>query len=266
MTLRERMGFDVGDQLSITEALNWAQSNNVRHLDVNLQRYLPDAFSRSEADEIKDQCNTHDIQLGIHTSSSVNMAENSPFVSEATDEYLFSHIDTARQLGAQYVIVHGGYHFSSNVEDRIQASISRLSRIVRYANEMGVSLLLENHNPEPDTAEVHYFPTTLEECDQYLTELSDDTIEWAFNPAHAHLSEAGIPRFLTSLGIDQIGEVRLNDNRGQMEEHLPPGDGTIDFKELFDLLEPDYDGHYVLSYGTPDEMLEGREYLISKVA
>ncbi len=259
------MGFDVGDQLSIQDALEWARSNDVHHLDIKLQRYLPDGFSDSEAEDIKNRCDTYDIRLGVHTSSSVNMAENHPFVGEATDEYLFSHIDTARRIGAHWVIVHGGYHFSSDVDDRFRASVSRLSRAVEYANGTGVKLLLENHNPEPDTAEVHYLPTTPKECERYLSELSAESIGWAFNPAHAYLSDAGIPEFVSALGTDRIGEIRLNDNRGHMEEHLPPGDGTIDFKELFDLLEPEYDGRYILSYGTPDQMLSGKEYLLSEI-
>ena len=35
--------------------------------------------------------------------------------------------------------------------------------------------------------------------------------------------------FLDAFGVENIGQVRLNDNMGEYEIHLVPGEGTIDF-------------------------------------
>ena len=67
---------------------------------------------------------------------------------------------------------------------------------------------------------------------------------------------------MSGLGIERLGEVRVADNKGDKEEHLAPGEGTIDFKEMFALIEgAGYRGPYTLAYGTLDDMLEGRRYL-----
>ena len=57
--------------------------------------------------------------------------------------------------------------------------------------------------------------------------------------------------------------MRLADNRGEVEEHLQPGDGTIDFKAMFDQIEgAGYRKHYMMAFGSIDDMKRGREYLV----
>jgi sugar phosphate isomerase/epimerase len=64
------------------------------------------------------------------------------------------------------------------------------------------------------------------------------------------------------MGVDRIGEVRLADNKGDKEEHLFPGDGTIDFGAMFRALEArGYRGHYTCAFGSLDDMLRGRDII-----
>ena len=50
-----------------------------------------------------------------------------------------------------------------------------------------------------------------------------------------------------------------------VEEHLQPGDGTIDFSAMFARFEgAGFDGFYMNNFGTLDDMLAGRDYLIGK--
>ncbi len=59
------------------------------------------------------------------------------------------------------------------------------------------------------------------------------------------------------IGVDLGGRRRLEDS------HLKPGDGTIDFRRLFARLEDGgYRGHYMLAFGSLDDMLAGREHLV----
>jgi len=47
---------------------------------------------------------------------------------EAADEYLAAYVALAARLKAKWVIVHGGYHFTSDVSLRKEAAIRRLAR------------------------------------------------------------------------------------------------------------------------------------------
>jgi len=62
-----------------------------------------------------------------------------------------------------------------------------------------------------------------------------------------------------------IGLVLVADNRGQVEEHLLPGQGTMDFQRLFGRLEGDgYQGPYMLTFGNRPQKLAGRDYLLEQ--
>jgi sugar phosphate isomerase/epimerase len=185
-------------------------------------------------------------------------------VGEAVDRYLQGNIDLAKQLGCEWVVVHGGYHFSSAVKERMSASLERLKRAVEYAERAGVVLLLENLNFEPDDAEVHYLAHNVEECRYYFDAIASKHFGWAFTVNHAHLVPEGIDGFLDAFGIERIGEVRLADNLGYKEVHLKPGEGTIDFASLFQRLESaGYQKFYTMAFGSLEDKLEPETCLLA---
>ena len=60
------------------------------------------------------------------------------------------------------------------------------------------------------------------------------------------------------------GELRLTDNTGEYEIHLAPGEGTIDFKALFERLESaGYAKHYAVAFGGDAEKLTARDRLVA---
>jgi len=276
-TLRQRIGIDVGAQMSIADSVEWAAENKIHFLDVSLDGKSPinpKDYDEETIHSIKKTCEEYNIHLGLHTLSSVNVAETVTYVSQGVDDYLRAYVDIAEMVGAERVIVHGGYYFSDDAlitqneidsDERIRTSKDRLRRLTKYTAEKdrGPTLLLENHNHEPPDSELNYVPVTLSECESYFQDLRSSYLQWAFNPPHARLFPEGIDGYVDRLGTDLIGQVRLNDNNGEVEEHLKPGEGTLDFNKLFDLLEGDgYNDHYMLKFGTLNDMIEGREYLV----
>ena len=210
-------------------------------------------------------CQSHNIHLGLHTLSGVNMAEYSNLFRQAADEYLRGYIDMATRLDAEWIVVHAGFHFTADYEQRKQASLERLQRASSYAEDKGVHLLLENMNREPEDAEVNYLGYTLEECLFYFENLRSANLHWTFTINHATLVPEGIDGFLDTFGIDRMREVRVADNLGDKEHHMFPGEGSIDFRSLFTRLEGmGYTGHYTNGFGTLDDMIRGRDYLVAE--
>ena len=71
--------------------------------------------------------------------------------------------------------------------------------------------------------------------------------------------------FLDAFGTGRIGCVRLADNDGTVEVHKIPGEGGIDFVDMFRRLEgAAYAGHYTMAYGSPDEKIASREWLLGQ--
>ena len=265
--LKSRIGVDIGRRAKLEDGLAWAAVNEVFYVDIQLDSGANaiETFDETRCESVKEMCQSHNIHLGLHTLSGVNMAEYSNLFRQAADEYLRGYIDMATRLDAEWIVVHAGFHFTADYEQRKQASLERLQRASSYAEDKGVHLLLENMNREPEDAEVNYLGYSLEECLFYFENLRSANLHWTFTINHATLVPEGIDGFLDTFGIDRMREVRVADNLGDKEHHMFPGEGSIDFGALFSRLEGmGYTGHYTNGFGTLDDMIRGRDYLVAE--
>src|SRR5258708_7676126 len=258
MTNLDRIGIDVGEKLPLEDAVAWASQNGVRIIDVQLDGG-DNAFTRidtARASRVRDRCERDGIRLGLHTSSAVNVAEVAPPGGDAVGGYLKGYVDAAASLGAGWIVVHAGYHFSSNVTRRMEAGLDRLRRVVAYAETKNTRLLLENLNKEPPDAEAHYLAHTVEEWRWYYEKIQSPAFALSFTANHAHLVPEGVEGFLAGIPLDRVAEVRLADCfRNGKEEHLLPGQGDFDFPALFRAMNvPGYQGHYLNTSASLDHI------------
>lgn len=266
-SFKDRIGIDFGARLPIEDAIAWSSREGVGVIDVRLgdTGNAFEDFDAARIGAIRRSLEDGGIRLGLHTLSAVNVAETAPFLCEAVETYLRRYIELARPLGAEWIVLHGGFHFTGDYERRMQAGIERLQRLGEHAREHGIRLLLENMNPEPADAEVRYLACDIAECRAYFDRLDPAIYGWTYTVNHAHMLPDGIRGFFDAFGPVRMEEVRLADNRGGKEEHLRPGEGTIDFEDTFALIEgAGYRGHYMLAYGSVDDMLHGREELAAR--
>jgi hydroxypyruvate isomerase len=264
-TLRDRIGIDLGQRNRIEDGIEAAIRHGVHYLDLKID-VAPNAIETltpARVASIRDACGRHGIHVGVHTMSAVNVAEIAPHVRDGVDQYLRSHLEACRRLGGEWMVVHAGYHFTSDVQLRMDAGLERLKRLSGVAEELGVTILLENMNWEPDDAEVHYLAHTVEETLFYFDRLTSPRLRWAFTANHAHLVPDGVEGFLAAMDIGRCDEVRLADcHRNGKEEHLRPGEGDFDFPDLFGRLDRlGFEGHFMNAFGTLDDMIEGRNRL-----
>ena len=261
--LFDRIGVDINQKLPLEAAVEWAVQHEVPFIDLCLDQ-TPELLQKDSPrmKRARAQLDKAGIRLGLHTLSGVNIGETSPFVAKAADEYLAAYIAAAGRLGAGWIVVHGGYHFGGDKRARMDAAVARIARAARLAEKKKARLLLENLNPEPKDAEVHYLASDLEECRYYFDRLDSPALGWSFTVNHAHIQPNKIPQFMAGLDMKRCGEVRLADCRGTHEEHLKPGEGTIDFPAMFAAIEKSgYRGHYMQAFGSLDDMLQGRQTL-----
>jgi len=262
-----RFGFDAPKDKPLEESIHWAAEHGFYYID--FQADLPPndlvSFDKQRVRQIRDLCEKYGIQIGIHPSSSINNAEYIPLMSGAVDDYLFANLDLAIRLGCGWLIGHGGYHFG-DIQRRRFAACERIKRLVERAEQSGLAIFFENHNKEPDLAEIHYLPANIEQTRWFLGEIQSPAFKWAFNVAHAHLVPEGWCGFLDAFGVANIGQVRLNDNRGDYEVHLVPGEGTIDFPALFaKLKQRGYSGWFSLGFGNDADKIRVRDWFESLI-
>jgi sugar phosphate isomerase/epimerase len=221
-------------------------------------------WKNDRVERMRSLCADSGVRLIIHTLSAVNVAEFVPHMSEAVDAYLQANIDLAAKLDAE-IIVHAGMHFSERIPLRTKVSIEHIALAVRRAESAGVTLLLENMNRGPEYAEVNYIGCASAELRPYFEAISSPNLRWAFSANHAHLTTEDWSGFLDSLGTKRLGIVMMADCEGTVEEHLPPGQGNLDFGELIGRLERSgYTGPYFLTFGPKDALLAGRTHIIER--
>ena len=267
MSLLDRIGVDVGRRLKLEDAIEWAARNGVRHIDIQLDTgaNAVNTFDDARARGIRAALEKHGIHLGLHTLSAVNVAEYSPYLSEAVDAYMKAYIDAAPRLGAGSIVVHAGYHFTADVQMRMEAGLERLKRMVAHAETRGALLLLENLNKEPVDAEVHYLAHTIEEWRTYYEAIDSPSFALSFTANHAHLLPDGVEGFVAAIPMHRVVEVRLADCfRNGHEQHLVPGEGDFDFGAMFRLIEgTGFKGHYMNAFGTLEDMQDSRARLVA---
>lgn len=261
----DRFGFDAPKHQTLEDSILWAAKNGFRYID--FQADLPPndiaSFDAARLHKVRELCEAHGIKIGIHPSSAINNAEYVPIMSEAVDEYLFANFDLAVQLGCGWLIGHGGYHFG-DLKRRRETAIDRLKRLVERAEKTDVMIFFENHNKEPESAEIHYLPHNIEETRWFFDAIQSSHFKWAFNVAHGHLVPEGWQGFLEEFGADNIGQVRLNDNKGDYEIHLVPGQGNIDFPALFaKLSKMGYSGWFSLGFGNEADKIRVRDWFVT---
>jgi len=148
----------------------------------------------------------------------------------------------------------------------MKTGLERLKRIAGYAEKNNVRLLLENLNKEPAEAEVHYLGHTLEEWQYYWALLASPSFKLSCTVNYAHLVPEGVTGFADALDFAHVGEVRLADcYRNGHEVHLKPGAGDLDFGDMFRRVEgKGFQGHYTNAFGSLEDRLAGRDYLVAK--
>ena len=257
-----RFGFDAPANRLLEDSIVWADANDFRYIDFQADNPPNDiaSFDTRRIHRVRDLCERHGVEIGIHSSSAVNNAEFVPIMSDAVDEYLFANLDLAVRLGCGWLIAHGGYHFG-DIPRRRRAAADRVKRLVDRAERTDVVVFLENHNKEPDLAEIHYMPYNIEETGWFFGEIQSTHLKWAFNVAHAHLVPEDWQGFLDAFGVDNIGQARLNDNMGEYEVHLVPGEGNIDFSALLTRLRVmEYTGWFSLGFGNDADKVRVRDW------
>jgi sugar phosphate isomerase/epimerase len=212
------------------------------------------------------------LGCGIHTASCVNPADLFSTIRKGVVEHFKEFIDLARGIGARYLIIHCGVYFREfrkRVEDCL---VQTLKEAAGYAERWGLPLLIENMNRIPQTPagkpwelsfeqpEISYLGITVEELAKVFSRVNSSALGFSLNVAHANLLGGGFMPFLRAFG-DRLGNIQISDNNGITDEHLPIGEGTVDFTGLIrELKLMDYGGTLSLSVAK-DRLLECKERL-----
>ena len=148
-----------------------------------------------------------------------------PLVREVTRQRLTQSLQAAHQLGAHLMVVHPGYdrwRYPKLAATWTAQAADTLAPLVAMAARCDCRLALENiYEAAPDTLLA------------LVERLDSPWFGHCFDIGHWRLfGEVPQEQWLAKVS-SRLLHLHLHDNRGQSDDHLPVGEGVIDFAPLF---------------------------------
>ncbi len=131
-------------------------------------------------------------------------------------------IAAASLFRARGIVLHGGWHewvYDFQPDRWFAPALRTFREAAEEAERTGVSLFIEN---------------VFDEVPDHLLRLREaigsERVGFCFDPGHATLfSRLPLAKWAEAFGA-RMGEMHVHDNRGQRDDHLPVGEGTINFR------------------------------------
>lgn len=169
---------------------------------------------------------------------------------------LLKAAEAAAILKVRYFVVHPGPEKSALPEHerwwRMDSAVHILNQVRHHCQGLGVGLVLENMLP-------HLFAGRTRDLLWILGALDGTDVGICLDTGHAHLGE-DLPAVAHKLS-GHLWMVHASDNRGRRDDHLPPGDGEIDWASfLAHLYHLHFNGTFILEIAGGDDrstILEG---------
>jgi len=140
---------------------------------------------------------------------------------------IYQTLDIAKDLNVKYVVFHGNFNPLIRHERYEQNWIERNFRFwSETLDRYGMVILLENvWEPEPEAFR------------RLLDEVKSPRLKICFDTGHANIfSKVSFDEWFAALEND-IPYMHINDNKGDSDNELVPGDGTVNWQKFSRLIE-----------------------------
>lgn len=148
---------------------------------------------------------------------------------DATMQRFEQVLDAAEILRPEVMVFHPGFdrwRYGESTNQWLDLSVAAWRKVLGRAKEIGTVVAVENIFEEE--------PSTLKAL---MEAVNDPSFRHCFDVGHWNLfRKVGMEEWFEALG-SWIAEVHIHDNSGTRDDHAPPGEGAIDFKLYFELME-----------------------------
>jgi len=198
--------FNYSDRQHVREIANWFRSTGTTFHSMHAPMHGDDEFGRTGAPPL-------------------NIAAVEKRVRIAAMDEIKRAIEVAEHAPFQFLVQHVGVGGESSSGQKIEAAMTSLEHLRAFAKPLGVQVVVENIPNDLST------PEGLVEL-LHTGRFTD--IGVCLDVGHAHMAPGVANAYEALKGL--IRTTHIHDNHGERDEHLWPGNGTIEWKETIDLL------------------------------
>jgi sugar phosphate isomerase/epimerase len=171
---------------------------------------------------------SYNLNFSVHAPyADTNLSADDDLIREWILKRIRASIRFASELEARCLVLHPGW---TTATDRFmkgrawELNLRSVRWLYRYAEEYGVSMLMENV-PEPTP----YILISTHDFELFYSEMEYD-IGMVLDVGHANLHDETI-LFMERLA-PRIKHIHVSDNMGKTDQHLPIGSGSIDWRRI----------------------------------
>lgn len=207
--------------------------------------FQPDIEEQLEA--IRDALAQTELELySVHApfSEELDWSNTDEESCELAQGMVGSVIEWSAELEARVVVLHPGRIAEGETDaGYVERLGTNIAPLVVTAETEQITLALENMPYEREHTEV---------MAQVARLVASERLVVCLDTGHAHINE-GLARAL-HLAPEQIGHIHIHDNDGKNDQHLLPGQGSINWKDFMPFIGPEseYQGALVLEARRPE--------------
>jgi len=170
----------------------------------------------------------HELGLSVTVHApfmDLNPGASDPLIAAATRTRLRQTLDAAAQLEAQLVVIHPGYdrwRYNDTPGLWLDGALTLFRNLLEDASPSSIRIAVEN-----------IFEERPESLCALIETVNHPQLGHCFDIGHWQLFGSTCTQgdWLASLG-NQLFHLHLHDNHGSADDHLPLGEGSIDFTPL----------------------------------
>lgn len=246
-------------RVSVEEALSCVNILGANCVEIIFENpHFPPEFNMKRLRGLRKLIDSYDLDVSIHSPyGDINPASYYSEVRALALKQTKRSIDACCALGGDIVVMHVGRCPTPEIENLLSMSkilfLNLTSECLNYAKKRDVKLTLEN------------FPIPIEYPYSHPKQLIGlarkmDGLGITYDVGHAFIEKRrgkmSTPEQKIVEDIKLFGKflshVHFHDNHGTHDEHLPLGDGDINFKPIIEALkETNYGGKIILEVWHP---------------
>ncbi|MDY1590718.1 MAG: sugar phosphate isomerase/epimerase family protein [Methanofastidiosum sp.] len=261
--MNKRLGFSslAFYEESLENALSWGENNNFGLLEIVAENNH--TIDEETLPEIKDLISSYSFDYTVHSPfSDINISSLNKSIRKESIRQVKYSIFAVNEIGGKILTFHPGRHSAATNKSREntkQILFDSLEEISNYNKDYGVAIALENM---PDT-----FITTMKVSKEVLEVLKNkqlSEIKHTMDVGHLETNNVDIGEYIYDLR-NYLIHMHLHDNFGEFDNHLPLGDGNINFPKIFRALKKiNYTGRMILEMTKTEDILKSRRFLEEK--
>ncbi len=194
------------------------------YVDVGALKNLSEKSIETTAEKLK----KNGLKTTLHAPYiDLNLGARDEDIRKISVDRVLNSIRLVLPFHPDMIVCHSGYfdyNYSFNYSVWAENAYRSFTEIGEACIKDGLKIAIENvFERNPDN--LYYL----------LSKLPPENFGFCFDPGHANLfTEVEMKIWIEVLG-DRLFEMHIHDNRGKYDEHLPLGDGNINYEQIFQI-------------------------------